>query len=78
MCPKRFFRLLDDLRLVKDGKYGNDNPKIVGGWDGMVGELVRKVIQITIVFLKMGHSIIGVVQKFLETTRPQSTIFSLM
>ncbi|XP_028032174.1 glutamate receptor 1-like [Bombyx mandarina] len=37
-----------DLRLVKDGKYGNDNPKIVGGWDGMVGELVRKEVDMAI------------------------------
>lgn len=35
--------LTDELRLVRDGKYGNENPKIVSGWDGMVGELVRKV-----------------------------------
>lgn len=36
--------LSDELRLVKDSKYGAENPKIIGGWDGLVGELVRKVI----------------------------------
>lgn len=31
------------MRLVKDNLYGSENPKIQGGWDGMVGELVRRV-----------------------------------
>jgi hypothetical protein len=35
---------LDEIQLVKDGGYGAENPKSPGGWDGMVGELVRKVI----------------------------------
>lgn len=33
----------DEFRMVKDGLYGNENPKIAGGWDGIVGELVRQV-----------------------------------
>lgn len=33
----------DELRLVKDGNYGSENHAVDGGWDGMVGELVRKV-----------------------------------
>ncbi|XP_052752544.1 glutamate receptor 1-like [Galleria mellonella] len=37
-----------EIRLVKDGKYGNENPKIVGGWDGMIGELLRKEVDIVI------------------------------
>ncbi|KAL0902302.1 hypothetical protein ABMA27_000205 [Loxostege sticticalis] len=37
-----------EFRLVKDGKYGNENPKIVGGWDGMVGELLRKEVDMVI------------------------------
>ncbi|XP_049886195.1 glutamate receptor 1-like isoform X1 [Pectinophora gossypiella] len=37
-----------ELRLVKDGKYGNENPKIVGGWDGMIGELIRKEADISV------------------------------
>ncbi|KAJ0183994.1 hypothetical protein K1T71_000417 [Dendrolimus kikuchii] len=37
-----------EIQLVKDGKYGNENPKIVGGWDGMVGELVRKEADLVI------------------------------
>lgn len=31
------------MRLVKDNTYGSENPKVHGGWDGMVGELVRRV-----------------------------------
>lgn len=27
---------------MKDGQYGSENPDVKGGWDGMVGELVRK------------------------------------
>lgn len=37
----RFFA--DALRIVKDRKYGAKNADEVGGWDGMVGELVRRV-----------------------------------
>ena len=33
----------DELRLVKDDKYGSENPNVTGGWDGVIGELVRKV-----------------------------------
>lgn len=33
----------DALRIVKDRKYGAKNSEEVGGWDGMVGELVRRV-----------------------------------
>ncbi|TDG47494.1 hypothetical protein AWZ03_006086 [Drosophila navojoa] len=31
-----------ELRLVQDGNYGSENQFAPGGWDGMVGELVRK------------------------------------
>lgn len=34
---------IDEMRLVKDGAYGSENPNVRGGWDGMVGELVRRV-----------------------------------
>lgn len=34
---------LDEIRIVKDNKYGAENPDVKGGWDGMVGELVRQV-----------------------------------
>nr|CAD7431083.1 unnamed protein product [Timema monikensis] len=33
---------VNELRIVKDGTYGSENPDVKGGWDGMVGELVRK------------------------------------
>ncbi|CAK1588596.1 unnamed protein product [Parnassius mnemosyne] len=37
-----------ELRLVRDGKYGNENPKVIGGWDGMIGELLRKEADLVI------------------------------
>lgn len=33
----------DVLRTVKDGSYGTQNPTEKGGWNGIVGEIVRKV-----------------------------------
>lgn len=35
--------IIDELRVVKDRKYGNENPNVTGGWDGIIGELVRRV-----------------------------------
>ncbi|XP_023289712.1 glutamate receptor 1 [Orussus abietinus] len=37
-----------ELRIVRDGKYGTENPDVPGGWDGMVGELIRKEADIAI------------------------------
>ncbi|XP_041449331.1 glutamate receptor 1 [Drosophila obscura] len=37
-----------ELRLVKDGNYGSEKSKTHDGWDGMVGELVRKEADIAI------------------------------
>ncbi|XP_046391302.1 glutamate receptor 1-like isoform X3 [Ischnura elegans] len=37
-----------ELRIVKDGNYGAENSDVKGGWDGMVGELVRKEADIAI------------------------------
>lgn len=37
----RFTILPDVLNIVKDGNYGAENES--GGWNGMVGELVRRV-----------------------------------
>ncbi|KAM8710464.1 hypothetical protein ACLKA7_017133 [Drosophila subpalustris] len=37
-----------ELRLVQDGSYGSENQFAPGGWDGMVGELVRKEADIAI------------------------------
>nr|CAD7406330.1 unnamed protein product [Timema cristinae] len=42
---KRQFTSIDELRIVKDGTYGSENPDVKGGWDGMVGELVRKLLK---------------------------------
>jgi ionotropic glutamate receptor len=36
--------LTGDIQIVKDEKYGSENSAVPGGWDGMVGELIRKVI----------------------------------
>ncbi|KAL7299265.1 hypothetical protein TKK_0007854 [Trichogramma kaykai] len=37
-----------DLQIVRDGKYGSENPSVPGRWDGMVGELIRKEADIAI------------------------------
>ncbi|XP_017048729.1 glutamate receptor 1 isoform X2 [Drosophila ficusphila] len=37
-----------ELRLVQDGNYGSENQYAPGGWDGMVGELVRREADIAI------------------------------
>ncbi|XP_037934300.1 glutamate receptor 1-like [Teleopsis dalmanni] len=37
-----------EIRLVKDRSYGAENPNVRGGWDGMVGELVRREADIAI------------------------------
>ena len=37
------FCFTDELRRVKDQKYGNENANVTGGWDGIIGELVRRV-----------------------------------
>lgn len=44
-CVNHLFFCADVLRIVRDGKYGSKNPNEPGGWDGMVGELVRRVSQ---------------------------------
>ena len=31
------------LQIVKDSKYGTVDPKSPSGWNGMVGELIRRV-----------------------------------
>lgn len=36
------------MRIVKDGKYGSENPNVAGGWDGIVGELIRREADIAI------------------------------
>lgn len=36
------------MRIVKDGKYGSENQNVAGGWDGIVGELVRREADIAI------------------------------
>ena len=34
-----------EMRLVKDSKYGGQDPAAPHGWNGMVGELIRHVSQ---------------------------------
>lgn len=36
------------MRIVKDGKYGSENPSVAGGWDGIMGELIRRESDIAI------------------------------
>ncbi|XP_050683641.1 glutamate receptor 1-like [Leptidea sinapis] len=31
-----------EFRIAKDGKHGKVNPEVIGGWDGLIGILVRK------------------------------------
>ena len=33
----------DEMRLVKDKRYGAVNTSVEGNWDGIIGELVRRV-----------------------------------
>ncbi|KAK0087576.1 hypothetical protein PV325_000702 [Microctonus aethiopoides] len=37
-----------ELKIVGDGKYGSENLDVPGGWDGMVGELIRKEADLAI------------------------------
>ncbi|XP_017787276.1 PREDICTED: glutamate receptor 1-like isoform X2 [Nicrophorus vespilloides] len=37
-----------EIRIVKDGTYGAENHEVKGGWDGMVGELVRQEADLAI------------------------------
>eukprot|EP00094_Tigriopus_californicus_P004677 TCALIF_04499-PA protein Name:"Similar to GluRIA Glutamate receptor 1 (Drosophila melanogaster)" AED:0.23 eAED:0.23 QI:77/0.88/0.9/1/1/0.9/10/441/909 len=37
-----------EIHPVKDGKYGSPDPTAPGGWNGMIGELVRKEADIAI------------------------------
>ncbi|GBP95704.1 Glutamate receptor 1 [Eumeta japonica] len=32
-----------EIRVVRDGKYGSESPQTKAGWNGLVGELLRKV-----------------------------------
>lgn len=42
-CKIFSYEFSDELRIVKDQKYGMENIDVPGGWDGMIGELIRKV-----------------------------------
>ncbi|XP_059351464.1 glutamate receptor 1-like isoform X3 [Daphnia carinata] len=37
-----------ELRKVKDHRYGNENPNVTGGWDGIIGELVRRETEVAL------------------------------
>lgn len=56
-----FISILDVLRPVRDHRYGAKNSNEVGGWDGMVGELVRKVrfCHYLIFIMFIGYQIFG-------------------
>ncbi|XP_046649597.1 glutamate receptor 1-like isoform X1 [Daphnia pulicaria] len=40
-----------ELRKVKDHRYGNENPNVTGGWDGIIGELVRREADMSVAAL---------------------------
>ncbi|XP_057375759.1 glutamate receptor 1-like isoform X2 [Daphnia carinata] len=40
-----------ELRKVKDHRYGNENPNVTGGWDGIIGELVRREADLAVAAL---------------------------
>lgn len=35
--------MTDKIQPVKDKAYGTEDPNEPGGWNGMVGELIRRV-----------------------------------
>ncbi|XP_032785101.2 glutamate receptor 1 isoform X2 [Daphnia magna] len=37
-----------ELRKVKDHRYGNENPNVTGGWDGIIGELIRRETEVAL------------------------------
>ncbi|XP_035709778.1 glutamate receptor 1 isoform X2 [Folsomia candida] len=45
-----------EIRLVQDGKYGSENPAAPGGWDGMIGELIRHEADMAIASLTITAS----------------------
>lgn len=44
----RLLGFKDEIRIVKDGKYGAESANSPGGWDGIVGELIRHEADIAI------------------------------
>lgn len=56
------------MRIVKDGQYGAENPEVKGGWDGMVGELVRQV-SVILFSIKQYLSIMSVVRDKLTSPK---------
>ncbi|OWR42780.1 hypothetical protein KGM_207189 [Danaus plexippus plexippus] len=74
-----------EIRLVKDRKYGAINTKLPSGWDGLVGELVRKEADLAIAPLTVTLEREGVIdfsKPFLsfdvksKSNTPFSTTFS--
>lgn len=65
-----FMRSTVELKIVKDGSYGAENAKAKGGWDGMVGELIRKVCYILILLpLLHCHSAQSKMNRFTESRK---------
>ncbi|UYV60186.1 GRIA2 [Cordylochernes scorpioides] len=54
------------LKLVNDSKYGGVNSNVPGGWNGMVGELIRKEADIAIAPL----TITSAREKVIDFTKP--------
>lgn len=54
LAHPRISCIADELRIVKDGQYGTEDPAHIGGWDGMVGELVRRVCKMRWFYFRAG------------------------
>ncbi|GAB6033164.1 hypothetical protein CHUAL_012772 [Chamberlinius hualienensis] len=54
------------IKLVNDSTYGAENPNVVGGWDGMVGELIRQEADLTIAPL----TITSARERVIDFTKP--------
>ncbi|XP_065563334.1 glutamate receptor 4-like isoform X3 [Artemia franciscana] len=59
-----------ELRLVKDGKYGVENPDVPGGFDGVIGELVRKEADFAVAPLTISSSR----ERVVDFTKPYMTL----
>ncbi|XP_060840325.1 glutamate receptor 1-like [Rhopalosiphum padi] len=64
-----------ELRTVKDRKYGMENHEVKGGWDGMVGEIIRKEVDLAIAPL----TITAEREKVVEFSKPfMSTAINIL
>lgn len=48
VCLKYTKTFVDELRTAKDRKYGIETHDVKGNWNGVIGELIRKVWFLTL------------------------------